>query len=322
MEAASTLAKVPPTLWLLDCRRLSLSFALSPNPHGDPADLGSTQHLALAGLTQTALDLHDYKMKASIEDHASTTSSEKGGKEAYTLVAKKVLGGISLLVYTRDKTVTAKVVDVRVATAACGIFNLMGNKGAVGVRIVLDDGEEEDDKKSVDSQENTGDSVFTFVNAHLAAHDSGLQRRNEDYKSIVERLVFNPDEASEYFQPKRTSNVFAGVPVTSGTDAPGIGIYDTSYLFFFGGTSSPISRLTRELIPRFADLNYRISTKSPKPLPLHLISHKLINDLPSLLAQDQLTQELSAGKTLHHLREGPITFKPTYVPPALFLQPS
>lgn len=63
------------------------------------------------------------------------------------------------------------------------------------------------------------------------------------------------------------------------------------------------------------DLNYRISTKSPKPLPLHLISHKLINDLPSLLAQDQLTQELSAGHTLHHLREGHVTFKPTYVLP-------
>lgn len=236
---ASTLARTRPTLSPSDCRRRFYSCVpLAPYPNGAPTDPARvSQHLALAGFTQTALDLNDFKIKASIEEHASTTGSEKGGKEAYTLVAKKVLGGISLLVYTRDKTVTSKVVDVRVATAACGIFNVMGNKGAVGVRVVLDD-EEEDDKTSVDSQENTGNSVFTFVNAHLAAHDSGLQRRNSDYKSIVERLVFNPDEASEHFQPKRTSNIFAGVPVTSRTAAPGIGIYDTSYLFFFGGTST------------------------------------------------------------------------------------
>jgi hypothetical protein len=35
----------------------------------------------------------------------------------------------------------------------------------------------------------------------------------------------------------------------------------------------------------------------------------MINDLPALLVQDQLAQEQALGLTLHHLREGTITFK-------------
>lgn len=60
------------------------------------------------------------------------------------------------------------------------------------------------------------------------------------------------------------------------------------------------------------DLNYRLSLKQPRPLPLHLISHKIQSDIPSLFTQDTLRLEQSAGRTLHHLREGPITFLPTY----------
>lgn len=60
------------------------------------------------------------------------------------------------------------------------------------------------------------------------------------------------------------------------------------------------------------DLNYRISLKQPRPLPLHLISHKIHTDLPSLFTQDTLRLEQSAGRTLQGLREGPITFPPTY----------
>lgn len=72
------------------------------------------------------------------------------------------------------------------------------------------------------------------------------------------------------------------------------------------------SQLLTYRSPASSDLNYRISTKTPKPLALHLISHKILNDLPALLAQDQLRQQQALGRTLHHLREGPIAFVPTY----------
>lgn len=62
----------------------------------------------------------------------------------------------------------------------------------------------------------------------------------------------------------------------------------------------------------FQDLNYRISTKSPKALGLPIIAHKIANDVSGLLLHDQLHQAQQTNSTLHHLQEGPITFKPTY----------
>lgn len=77
------------------------------------------------------------------------------------------------------------------------------------------------------------------------------------------------------------------------------------------------------------DLNYRISLTSPERLD----RDKLVHDLSELaaasrtaregaaaavvvpaklLAQDQLRQEQARDKALHHLREGEITFPPTY----------
>ncbi|KAM0754092.1 DNase I-like protein [Meredithblackwellia eburnea MCA 4105] len=270
---------------------------------GEPSDIVAIGfqemiplHLSLLGLTATALDAHDHKLKAAIESHTRKLQGpDADGVETYTLMSKKVLGGIALLVYTRDKTVTNRVVDVRVATAACGMFNRMGNKGAVGCRITLEEGDsDEATLVEGDVDGDTGNTVLTFVTAHLAAHDSGLQRRNLDWKSIVERLVFAPDGPSEHYRPLRARDVFAKVKQATALDAGGIQIYDTSYLFFFG------------------DLNYRISTKTPKPLAIHLISHKIKTDIPSLLVQDQLQQELTAGRALHHLREGAIDFTPTY----------
>lgn len=192
------------------------------------------QHLALLGLTKTALDLHDHKIKEAIERHTSTDSSS-ATDETYTLMAKKVLGGIALLVYTRDKTVTSKVVDVRVATAACGIANLMGNKGGVGVRIAMaGEGEGEEQQET----------ALTFVTAHLAAHDSGLERRNVDYRNIVERLVFEDGDggASQHYQPKRKDG-YARLNETG--SKVGHQIYDTSYLFFFGVRSLVFSTFAR-----------------------------------------------------------------------------
>lgn len=154
-------------------------------------------------------------------------------KETYTLLAKRSLGGIALLVYARDRTVTGRVVDVRVAQAGCGIGGLMGNKGGVGVRVVLADEEEEEE------DEGTGSTVFTFLTAHLAAHDSGLQRRNEDWRNLVQRVVFQPGEAGESEQFRiaegRRKDVFKGLRrMRLQHESKGIQLYDTSYLFVFG----------------------------------------------------------------------------------------
>lgn len=155
-------------------------------------------------------------------------------------MSKSILGGIVLFVYTRDTTITNKVIDVKVASAACGIFGIMGNKGGVGVRLVLDDnhspddGEESEEEEEGESRQSsvvesvTDKVVFTFVTAHLAAHDHGLQRRNQDYASIVSRLVFTHDQLSSQYQPKK-SLIAPPISIEEGKQ-----MYETSYLFFFG----------------------------------------------------------------------------------------
>ncbi|GAA5996478.1 phosphoinositide 5-phosphatase INP54 [Rhodotorula paludigena] len=217
-------------------------------------------HLALAGFTKTAIDLHDDELRNAIDTRYA--SSEKAG-EGYRLVARNAIGGIVLLVYARAPAVSQRVVSVQSATIGCGVLGVMGNKGAVGIRVVL--------------AEDEGESVWTFVSAHLAAHQNQVEARNSDWKEIVSRLVF------------------------AGADGRESQLFETGHLFFFG------------------DLNYRISLTSPKKLAPHLLAHSISSLSPSdpssctsLLAQDQLQQEQSAGRTLHHLREGPITFQPTY----------
>lgn len=199
----------------------------------------------------------------------------------------------------------------------------MGNKGGVGVRIVLEDRSaavDDDDDSELDEPDVEGEAnnsvivpdqtVFTFVTAHLAAHDHGLGRRNRDYRSIVERLIFTEGAVSPYFRSRKA------IPATAG-NVHGSQIYDTSYLFFFGSLLSRVSvchpdaNLCVDLM-RTGDLNYRLSIKEPKTLPLHIINHKLINDLAGLLAHDTLAIEQSKGNTLLGLREGPIDFPPTY----------
>lgn len=65
-----------------------------------------------------------------------------------------------------------------------------------------------------------------------------------------------------------------------------------------------------DLTRRSQDLNYRI--EASKDLTKDNIAASVSSNIPRLLEADQLTREKDAGRTLHHLREGRITFQPTY----------
>ncbi|KAM0792175.1 hypothetical protein ACM66B_004872 [Microbotryomycetes sp. NB124-2] len=249
-------------------------------------------HLALLGLSKTALDAHDSRLNSALSQHYSTSSSSS----SYVLLAKKCLGAIALLVYVRrDKLDNVR--DIRVASAACGIAGVMGNKGGVGVRVVVnDDNKDKDDEGDArPDPRSRGRHVLTFVTAHLAAHDKGLERRNRDYQTLVERLVFAHDSTSQTYKPVRPLNVFRDRQRGGSSQEQVCQLYDTSSLFVFG------------------DLNYRLSLKKPKSLPLPSLTHKIQNsDFETLFLHDTLTQERRRGATLHSLREGSIDFKPTY----------
>lgn len=98
----------------------------------------------------------------------------------YRRVCSKLLVGIYAGVFVAEGSLIDKDWQQRylskdpvtMASAACGLMGVMGNKGGVGVRIRL------------------FDQHVCLVSSHLAAHMADVQRRNEDFQEISTRLVF------------------------------------------------------------------------------------------------------------------------------------
>lgn len=149
----------------------------------------------------------DELIRSQLEFHAPQ-------KERYILVAKVVNVGIALLVYARDDTVARRISKVQTQWTGCGP-GWMGNKGAVGVRFDV----------SPSNGSGAGET-YTFVNAHLTAHQQLLDQRVKDYKHIVETLLFHGRNPSELEN-----------------------IYHSTHLFFFGDLNfrlEPPKSISRE----------------------------------------------------------------------------
>ncbi|KAH0846733.1 hypothetical protein AYO21_07898 [Fonsecaea monophora] len=224
----------------------------------------------------------------------------------YVNVVSRNLGMTAIMVFLRDDVVE-RLAWVRTAGVGVGVSD-MGNKGAVGVQLGyraarggLPAGGEADNPE--------GETVeFTFVSAHLAPMEDGLERRNEDYKNIMQRLVFVPDQRLQ--TPLARGEEGEDAPLLQGdvawqenetlTEERGMYSPSSSYFFFAG------------------DLNYRTSLLQPSPqdvrdkFPQPSTNTDGPIEFRELLAEDQLTQQVEAGKTLHGLTEAPITFPPTY----------
>ena len=61
-------------------------------------------------------------------------------------------------------------------------YHFKGNKGATALRLKFDS------------------TTLTFVNSHLAAFDTGLERRNSDFHDLSQRVVFaNPSDGDDEY---------------------------------------------------------------------------------------------------------------------------
>ncbi|MCJ1287291.1 hypothetical protein MMC26_006639 [Xylographa opegraphella] len=164
----------------------------------------------------------------------------------------------------------------------------MGNKGAVGVRL------------GYAAEDETME--MTFVAAHLAPMEWELQRRNEDWRNIVQQLVFMPVDKKavrrSQFRNSEDEPLLPGSVDNAST--PTSGIYTpVSYLFFAG------------------DLNYRTSSSKPTPTdfsryPQPALDQTSLKHYSKLLESDQLAAELQAQNTAHGMTEAEIDFPPTY----------
>lgn len=220
---------------------------------------------------------------------------------SYERVLVRSVGLTGIMVFARQE-IKEKIEEVRAAGTGVGVMD-MGNKGAVAVRLALENVQ------------------LTFVSAHLAPGEEQCERRNADWRKICENLVF------ELVEPQRWKERGAGgrKAVEERSAGPSQGESDTEPLLAEGrregasGAHQDHALFTP--VPSYVffagDLNYRTSDAAPKPNDSHAWPQPMAaEDDPHhhkhLLEKDQLTRELREGRTLHNLTEAPITFPPTY----------
>lgn len=89
--------------------------------------------------------------------------------DGYVVLSAASLWAIRLIVFVR-RELRSMVSDVKAASEATGVGHVAGNKGGLGVSLCI------------------GETSFLFVNAHLAAHEEFVDRRNSDVGEIVSGL--------------------------------------------------------------------------------------------------------------------------------------
>ena len=192
-------------------------------------------------------------------------------------------GMTGLMVFARSD-VAKNISSVDTARVGFGVQQ-MGNKGAVGARVAY---------TAANPAEEPVD--LTFVAAHLAPKEYAVERRNADWRSLVERLVFRCSPSADREIVERGNGSETAPLLREGQR----GIYmSTSYLFLAG------------------DLNYRTSSVSPRQddhsrFPRANVDPSDPQHYSHLFKQDQLSREMGQSRCFHGLSEAPITFPPTY----------
>jgi len=119
------------------------------------------------------------------QDDVLRTHTEEGVNTdgPYVLVRAHNVGYTAILLFAKDP---ARVRDLQEAEVGFGAAE-MGNKGAVGLRVLYDAAGKEGDE--------TQSTELTFVATHLAAMEWNLPRRNANWAAIMRGLTFDNPEA-------------------------------------------------------------------------------------------------------------------------------
>lgn len=99
----------------------------------------------------------------------------------YTEIISKQLVGMYIVVFSAITTQTPiKITQVTTDQVATGVMGVLGNKGGVAIRMRIND------------------SYFVFINSHLAADKSQIEKRNQDYGEICRRTEFTIGKYETY----------------------------------------------------------------------------------------------------------------------------
>lgn len=124
--------------------------------------------------------------------------------------------------------------------------------------------------------------VYSFISAHLAAHDENLATRNANYRQILASLQFTP---------------------SSSLDKP-LRVWQTSHLIFLGDLNYRLATLPAGLDKALADTSLQRDAAADADL---------VKEREKLVAMDTLKQQQTRGKAFAFLSEGELaTFAPTY----------
>ncbi|KAL2634417.1 hypothetical protein R1flu_005896 [Riccia fluitans] len=211
------------------------------------------------------------------------------GKD-YERIGSRQLAGVLVGVWVR-RDLLPYVGEVEAGAVACGFGRAFGNKGAVGVKMMI------------------YRRTICVLTSHLAAHMEQVSRRNADFEHIYNQMSFG---RSSRLNATVVSNAVQNM-LRGGNNRRNM----TEQEFDKDGPLSPDSDPTTDDAPELADadlliwsgdLNYRIDNMSYEET-VSLIRNKAYD---VLLSSDQLRLEMANGRTFHGMREGPIKFPPTY----------
>ncbi|EEP79428.1 predicted protein [Uncinocarpus reesii 1704] len=223
---------------------------------------------------------------------AGAAGDGAGGHVHYRNLVTKNIGMTALMVFARSDVVE-RIRYIQTAETGVGVHEA-GNKGAVGARIGCLAGREDDSSDAG----HDGTVEVTVVSAHLAPDETGWQRRNQDWKSIAQRLVFR-SEGTEHPLHQEDEEGMPLLRSSASLNEPSALYSPNSYLFVAG------------------DFNYRTADARPAPQDYRTFPRPLENEDPmsqftDLFALDQLNREREAGRVFNRLMEPKVMFPPTY----------
>ncbi|KAJ1723572.1 hypothetical protein LPJ53_002095 [Coemansia erecta] len=237
--------------------------------------------LVILGFQELDARAEAFVYNNAVKDNEWTDAIEQGmgnARYSYSKLASKQLIGMFIMVYSRID-VLEHVSGVQATSVGCGIMGMVGNKGAVAVRMVY------------------MDTPMCFVCSHLAHDAAQVDRRNAQFHDLCRRLSFGLQDDDGASSPAASTAASAdpllprGSVVGSGQATAGrpLTVFDHSYLLWFG------------------DLNYRLAIDTGD-----MNDFIQRGEYASLLGLDQLRIAMMNKQAFEGFDEADIAFAPTY----------
>ncbi|KAJ2802042.1 hypothetical protein H4R20_003431 [Coemansia guatemalensis] len=161
---------------------LSEWLGFVPATEDEPVDITKVPELVVVGFQELDARAEAFVYNDAAKDMEWTEAIERamgGARGVLEKVASRQLIGMFLLVYVRTD-IREWITEVQTTAVGCGIMGVVGNKGAVAVRLMAQD------------------TMICLVCAHLAHDAAQVGRRNTQFHDLCKRLQFGDDTVFDH----------------------------------------------------------------------------------------------------------------------------